>query len=158
MKELIELLHKTNRVDYLLDTCFLVYMFKTNKIKKLVNFCTHNVVGMSEFNLKELLHFHHKLGGTFNHQFRNFLKQELIHVTPSTVSPGERQNEKTFVTNFDPHILQCVPDPSDAVLFVQALQMSANIITRDKHHIFTAVAENYSQKYNIKILNDLPLG
>ena len=156
MKELIDDLEKKNSVEYLLDTCFIIYMLKKEKTKQLVKFCENNKVGMSSFNLEELDHVHHKLDGTFNHHLRNFFKQKVISQVSVNVSPGDREGEQIYVKNFDEKILGLVPDPSDAVLFVQALKIRANILTRDRHHIFKAVAENYSHEFNVEVLNELP--
>ncbi|MBT5022459.1 PIN domain-containing protein [Candidatus Woesearchaeota archaeon] len=156
MKELIETLEVVKRVDYMLDTCFLIYMIKKGKVKDLVKFCESNSVGMSSFNLAEIEHVHHKLDGTFNHRLRDFFKKKLISVVDVSVSPGDRNGEKDYVQSFDSKILGLVPDPSDAVLFVQALQTKANVLTRDRHHIFKAVAENYSKEYGVEVLNELP--
>jgi len=156
MKEILNSLQQSNEVDYLIDTCFFVDVFKKDKVKKLVKFCENNKVGMSSFNLNELNHIHHHFQGQMNHHIRHFLKEKLLFNSPVNVFPGDREGEKKYITDFDEHILTIVPDPSDAVLFVQAIKLTANILTKDKHHIFTAVAENYINKYKINILKEFP--
>jgi predicted nucleic acid-binding protein len=156
MKELIDNLEKTDSVDYLIDTCFFIDVFKKDKVKKLVEFCKNNWVGMSSFNLQELLHIHHKFPGQMNHHIRSFLKQKILFNVPIDLFPGNQDAEKNYIINFDSEILRVIQDPSDAILFVLAIKSHANILTKDKHHIFTAAAENYSEKFNIKVLNEFP--
>jgi hypothetical protein len=156
MKELIESLEITDKVDYLLDTCFVYYMFNNDHIKKLIRFCQNNNVGMTSFNLEELDFNHHKLNGNTVHHLRDFLKKKNISRVDIPVFPGNPQAEKNYISKFDSEILNVVKDPSDAVMFVAALKIGASIITRDKHHVFTAAAENYSSKYKIEVLNNLP--
>ncbi len=156
MKGLIESLEKTSEVDYLLDTCFFIHVFKNDLVKKLVGFCKENKVGMSSFNFEEFLHTDYKFPGQMDHHIRNFLKQKLLYNIPIHVLPGDQDSERKYVRDFDESILKIVQDPSDAVLFVLAIKLKADILTKDKHHIFTAIAENYSNKYNVKVLKEFP--
>lgn len=156
MKQLIQDLEVVDKVDYLLDTCFVYYMFNNDHIKKLIRFCQNNDVGMTSFNLEELDFNHHKLKGHTVHHLRDFLKKKYISRVDIPVFPGNPQAEKNYISKFDLEILNVIKDPSDAVMFVAALIIGASIITRDKHHVFTAAAENYSEKYKIEILNNLP--
>ena len=157
MKELIESLEKKSEVDYLLDTCFFIHVFKNDQVKKLIDFCKKNKVGMSSFNLGELLHIHHHFPGQMNHHVRSFLKEKLIYNVPVNVLPGDNALELKYVREFDNEILKVIQDPSDAVLFVLAIKIHADILTKDKHHIFTAIAENYSNKFNVKVLKEFPI-
>jgi len=156
MQELIDELPEANTADYLLDTCFFVDMFAKNKVEELKEFCRNNKVGMSTFNLQELINMHHRLHGTVNHHIRNFLKEKLIYKIPIDIVPGEREKERAYVEEFDDSILKAIRDPSDALLFVLAIKKRANIITKDKHHIFTVIAENLFNEWKEKILNKLP--
>jgi len=156
MQELIDSLKRSSKVDYLLDTCFLLHEIQHGRGHALQHFCEENSVGMSSFNLAEVEHVHHRLKGTVNHHLRDFLKSKCVSCVRVSVSPGDRLGEKEYVSAFDPKILMHVPDPSDAVLLVQALKIGATVLTRDKHHLFTAVVENYSKDYNVEVLNDLP--
>ena len=156
MQELIDNLENNSSVDYLLDTCFVFYILKKEKTHQLLEFCRKNKVGMSSFNLAEINHVHHRLDGTLNHHLRNFLKQKVVSCVPVGVIPGDREAERRFVSEFDEKLLHIVPDPSDAVLFVQALQIHATVLTRDKHHLFTTRAENYINEYGIEVLNNFP--
>ncbi|MBW2968399.1 hypothetical protein KY362_08015, partial [Candidatus Woesearchaeota archaeon] len=67
------------------------------------------------------------------------------------VSPGDREGEKSYVQRFDPEILRLVPDASDAVLLVLALKIRADVLTKDKHHLFTTAAENYLKEYGVRV-------
>lgn len=156
MQELIDSLEKSSKVDYLLDTCFLLYALEKEKAKQLLEFCGSNSVGISSFNLDEINHVHHKLDGTINHHLRKFLKSRAVCCVPVAVRPGDREGERKYVADFEEKVLQLVPDPSDAVLLVLALNIHANILTRDKHHLFTTAAENYLGEYGIEVLNGLP--
>jgi len=156
MKQLIDNLPKTDNVDYLLDTCFMYYVFRKDKIKTLVNFCKNNKVGMTSFNLEELDYIHHKFKGHTIHHLRDFLKLNIMSNLPVSVSPGNIQAEKEYVQKYDNKVLEIINDPSDAVMFVAALKVHGNNLTKDKHHVFTAAAENYSMKHNVEILNNFP--
>ncbi|MBN2367505.1 hypothetical protein JXC34_00675, partial [Candidatus Woesearchaeota archaeon] len=118
MKELIDSLDKTDKVDYLLDTCFFVHVFKHDHVKKLADFCENNNVGMSSFNLGEMEHIHHNFPGQMMHHVRSFLKEKRISSVPVNAFPGNRDSETAYVNSFDPDILRIIPDASDAVLFV----------------------------------------
>lgn len=155
MQELIDELPESSDVEYLIDTCFLAYCFQHNKEKQLLEFCKKNKVGMSTFNLAEFVHMHHKLHSE-NHQVRKFLKEKILYRVPIDINPGEREKERQYVEEFNTKIMEIVKDASDAVLFVLAIKIRANILTRDKHHVFNAVAENYFNEWNEKILNGFP--
>ncbi len=154
MQELVDSLEITEKVDYFLDTCFLLYAIEKDHTKKLVSFCKSHSVGMSSFNLAELVHVHHRLNGTLNHHLRDFLKLKIVSCVPVCVAPGDRAGERAYVGAFDPKLLHVVPDASDAVLLVQALRIGAKVLTKDKHHLFTTVAENYSEKCGIEIMKE----
>lgn len=156
MKELIVSLPTALRVDYLIDTCFLIHAFEGGHSKQMLEFCSSKKVGMSSFNLEELDHVSHRLKGTEDHHIREFLKSGKLFRIDVPVHPGDREGEMSFVEAYDHEILRRVPDPSDAVLLVLALKMGANILSRDRHHVFTALAENYSEAKGIEILNVFP--
>jgi predicted nucleic acid-binding protein len=155
MQELVDSLDTCSGAEYLIDTCFLIHSFEIGKSHLLEELCRHHKVAMSSFNLRELVLKHHVLHGTVSHHIREFLKKRLISNIPIDILPGERVKEKIFVQQFDPKILQIVRDPSDAIILVLALKLHANILTRDKHHLFTTNAENYLHEYNIQVLNEL---
>ncbi|MBW2963858.1 hypothetical protein KY363_00210, partial [Candidatus Woesearchaeota archaeon] len=136
MRELIDSLDTSSKADWLVDTCFLFHHIEKGHTRQLVDFCRKNSVGMTSFNLAEIEHVHHRLTGTVNHHVRDFLKQKVIVNVPVPVMPGERGKEKSFVSEYDSGLLRIVPDASDAVLLVQAIKIHANVLTRDKHHLF----------------------
>lgn len=156
MKEIIEQLPTSTKADYLLDTCFIIYEFQRGNQKHLEKFCEENKVGICSFNLEELDHVSKKLPGPISRHLRDFLKDANVSNIPVDVHPGQRDAERSYVESFDPKVLHLVPDASDAVLFVLALKIKADVLTRDKHHIFTAIADNYSDDYGVKVLNKLP--
>ena len=156
MRELIEGLERADKVSYLLDTCFLIHEFTRGRVKELEEFCLNESVGMSSFNLLELDHVVHKLPGPLSRHLRGFLKKKLVKLVYVSVVPGDRSGEKEFVDSFDPKILSIVSDPSDAVMFVQALKIRADILTRDRHHVFNCAAENFSDLYGVKVMNKYP--
>ncbi|NTV23696.1 MAG: PIN domain-containing protein [Nanoarchaeota archaeon] len=152
MKDLIDALPVAESVEYLLDTCFLIDIMKKGKIKQLEWFCAINKTGMTSFNLEEVVHVHHKLKGDASHQLRTFFKQKLISNVKVPVSPGNRIGEVEYVNESYDWVLKIIPDPSDAVLIATALRINASVLTKDRHHIYTAVAENKG----IKVLKELP--
>ncbi len=156
MKEIIDALPTATRADYLLDTCFLIHMLEKGKEKELEKFCMKRKVGMTSFNLLELEHVIHNLPGPISRHIREFLKRKITYAVFIGVNPGDRDGERRFVQSFDPKIMEIIKDPSDAVMFVTALKIRADILTRDRHHVFTAAADNYSDQYQVKVLNKLP--
>ena len=56
MREILEGLEKSEKVSWLLDTCFLIHEFDRGRVKELEKFCKSERVGMSSFNLLELEH------------------------------------------------------------------------------------------------------
>lgn len=156
MQELIDALEESPNVDYLVDTCFLIDVFEKGIVKEFEKFCADNDVGMSSFNLAELNHLHHKLGGKESHHIRDFLKKKVISRVDVMPVPGNQTSERQYVADFDDELLKIVHDPSDAVLLTLALKIRANVLTKDKHHLFTTAAENYLKEYRIQVLKELP--
>ncbi len=149
MKELIEQLPKVAKVKYLLDTCFIIHEFSRGRVKDLEKFCEKEKVAMCSFNLLELDHVIKKLPGPISRHIRNFLKEKKIGNYEIQVVPGDWEGEKKYVQKYDPDILRIIPDTSDAVMAVAGMKIGATILTRDRHHVFTAIAENRG----IKTLN-----
>ena len=139
-----------------MDTCMLYYLIEHQHTKALREFCAKHVVGITSFNLEEVLHHAHHVNHNVRERLRHEIKNGLqLHVVVVPVHPGNVDMEKSFVSAYDPKILRLCPDPSDAVLFVQAAKMGANVLTRDKHHLFTTKLENYAQEAQISIYNNL---
>jgi predicted nucleic acid-binding protein len=59
------------------------------------------------------------------------------------------------VHGIDPELIQLVPDHSDAVIAALAYKIKANILTRDKHHLFTVELKNYFSKQGITVQNNM---
>jgi len=161
MKELFENIPEKNPKNIfnsvLIDTCFLVYVFEHNeKIDRLRGLCEKKYVGMTSFNIEEFLHIEHKIPESVRHNVRKFL-----HSNPNMfrlnidVTPGNAEAERMFVRNVDEELLKHIQDPSDAVLIATAINIGADILTRDKHHLYTSHLENFLNRYDIKVLNKI---
>jgi len=141
------------------DTCFLFFIFQRGLVSDFKTFCSNNVVAITSFNAEEFTFQNHDVSSYIRVHFRSFVKSrplpKLLFV-PSPVSPGDRIGEKDYVNNFDPVLLSLIPDPSDAVLVVEAVKLHADILTRDKHHLFTSVLNNYLQENSVKVFNNFP--
>lgn len=156
MQELFSALPTTTTADFLLDTCMLYYLIEHQHMKALHVFCEEHKVGITSFNVEEVVHHAHHVNHTVRERLRQEIKNGLkLYVVAVPVHPGNVDMEKSFVNAYDPKILQLCPDPSDAVLFVQAAKMGADVLTRDKHHLFTTKLENYASEAGIRVLNNL---
>ena len=149
MKELFKKLSPLGeeQPQYFLDTCFLYWVFEHNHVKELLDFCEKNIVAITSFNAEEFIHHSKDVQSEIRVHFRTFIKEGgrlFYHTIP--VSPGDREGEKEYVRSYDNQLLELIPDPSDAVLIVAVLKEKANVITRDKHHLFTTVLENYLEE------------
>ena len=144
-----------NMVNYLLDTCFIFYMLNQHE-KSLLNFCENKKVGITSFNLEEIKFNLHKMPHEIKNRWRDFNKKAQYQIIEIDVKPGNKEKERNYVDEFDEDLLKIIKDPSDAVLLVTAIKQKANIITRDKHHLFTTNLENYLNGYQIQVLNNLP--
>jgi len=158
MKELFDALEKWDlQVDFFIDTCFLFYIFDKHLEKEFVAFCKTHIVALSSFTIEEALFHRHDVSHVFRERFRHIVKDDLrLYRVSVPVHPGERDIEKLFISDFDKNLLQIVPDPSDAVLLVSAIEHNANILTRDKHHLFTTKLENYLADKGLKVYNSFP--
>jgi hypothetical protein len=159
MKELFEKLPKLadESPDYFLDTCFLYWVFEHNHVNELHEFCERNIVSITSFNSEEFI-FHSKdVHSDVRVHFRTFVKKKpklYFHVIP--VSPGNNYEEIKFVDSIDPELRKLIPDTSDAVLIAEAINKKANVLTRDKHHLFTTVLEDYLVDKHIKVFSVFP--
>lgn len=155
MQSMFDSLERIDRPEYLIDTCFFIHTFEHGNVKSLEKLCSEHSVAMCSFNIEEFLHIHHKLKGDTNHHIRSFLKKGLLKRVDVPVSPGDHDSERRYVTSFDDKVLIHVPDPSDAVLYVLAQKIGADVLTKDKHHLFTAAAENNTE--SIAVLKEFPI-
>ena len=145
-----------HRVDYLVDTCFIYHIFQDHE-KAFVDFCKNHSVGITSFNVDEVLFHSHDVNHHIRNRLRSAIKEGLfLTVIDVPVSPGNPFAEKSFIEQVDAPLVNIVPDPSDAVLAAVAKSVHAHVLTRDKHHLFTSLLENYFQENGLQVLNNLP--
>ena len=150
-----ELFDKFERVGFdkkglvLLDTCFVFSMLTRNQ-KLLYGYD----YALSSFTVDELLHVSHRLH-KMKVPLRRFLKSQSVVVVETPVHPGEWEKERQFVDSVDKEILKVIPDASDAVLLAVAIKTKSNLLTKDKHDIFTVEAENFLRKYGIHVYKEM---
>lgn len=138
--------------DYvLLDTCFFIHTFERQKEHHLKDLVEAKDVAMTSFNVNEFLLKEHVVDERVREYARKFLKNNPITVIDIDVYPGNRLQEQEFVRSIDPGLLAEVPDASDAVLIAAAIKTRSNVLTKDKHHLFTTKLENYLNKYGIQV-------
>ncbi len=152
MKELFASLQRVPMTQarhlVLLDTCFVIDLAEKRKLHKL----SHVPLAITSFNLEELEHVARRLHDKTKEELRHFFKQHPdMTVVDVPVHPGERETEHSFVEGIDASLLQKVPDASDAVLIAAAIVTKSNVLTKDKHHLFTAQLENYLHAYDIQV-------
>lgn len=156
MKELFDKLQKTKDNNLtLIDTCFLIDIFTHGKTKDFQNLIDKANIALCSFTVDELIHVTHKIPNIRN-KIRHFFKQEPnITIYNVDVHPGSAQNEKDFVNNIDNELLKHIADPSDAVLIAAALLSKSNVLTKDKHHLFTADLKNYLSSKGINVFKEM---
>ena len=165
MKELFEHLHAASLPlqnleqhgrGVLLDTCFLFYMAEHQKLNLIDQLAKQRQVLISSFNAEEILLKAHVVSNDAKDNLRHWLKHSPnVSLLNVPVHPGEWAEEKAFVQSVNPGILARMHDASDAVLFAQALQNNCDILTRDKHHLFTTLLENFANHGGIKVEKDI---
>ena len=131
----------------LLDTCFVIDCALKHKKIKMDN------VGITSFNVQELLKVEHKIKGKKN--LRKFLKDTNFIVVDVPVSPGYWMQEKDFVRAVNHDLLKNIADASDAVLMAAAIQTKSDVLTKDKHHLFTSKLENFIYAYGVRVFKEL---
>ncbi len=154
-----ELLQKIKRISLeeardiiLLDTCFVISILEHHKHLDKLN---DKNLGMTSFNVEELLHVEHKLKSEDKRMIRNFLKHPKFCIVEVPVHPGNREEEVKFVKSVDEGLRKEVHDPSEAVLIAAAIRTKSIVLTKDKHHLFTVVLEDFLEKYSIQVHKDL---
>lgn len=151
--ELIGVDEAKNQKSFILDTCFIIYEIEHGNSSRLRDFCKNNLLIISSFNFQELEKVETRIHG-MKSRVHNFLKNNKIKRLDVNVSPGNRDSEINFSDEVDKNILKIVKDPSDAVLVACGILTRSDILTRDKHHLFTIELENFIKNYNISILNN----
>lgn len=154
--ELLESIHPEDARDkktVLLDTSFLIYELNRD-VKALKEFCAENNVLMADFNLIELSNVE-KHNHSIKRKAKKFFEERIIRKIVTSINPGEWEKERKYALETDPDLLRYVHDASDAVLVAAAIKSNSDILTRDKHHLFTAELENKLSEYNTKVFNDI---
>jgi len=157
MKELFEelpIIHLDNKIDYLIDTCFFIWIFKQHKEKTFLKFIEEHDCAITSFNVEEFVHIDHKISDDIRIAARKFLhKVDNLHILEVPVHPGNPEQEHLFVKSILPELDATEHDPSDAVLLAAAIKVGADVLTRDKHDIFNAQLENFLKDYNVNVWN-----
>ncbi len=136
---------------WLVDTCVIIRGWEgkgaSHRVfKRLLS--NHSDLGLVDFTLAEL-----KLKAP-SHLYRIVLEHiSEDRVFKTGVRPGDWDEEREYEIEFDPELLKLVPDPSDAVLIAAAEHYRLDgVITLDRHHLYTAVLENYLSKKGLSVL------
>ena len=96
------------------------------------------------------------------HDVKNMVRERLRHLIKNStplgvvelnVHPGEIDQEIGFVMGVDEKLIHLIPDHSDAVIAAAAVKLGANIITRDKHHLFTTILSDYLKELGLLVKN-----
>ncbi|NOZ80303.1 MAG: PIN domain-containing protein [DPANN group archaeon] len=160
MKELFAMLPHISPAEahgqLLLDTCFIIYMLEEQQEKALLK---HDCAILS-FTAEELSFVEqHKIHDKSKVRLRHLLKQEHhLKIIDVDVHPGNPDQERSFVRSIEPGLLENIEDPSDAVLIAAAIRTQSNVLTRDKHHLYTSRLENFLNRYGIEVMNRFPDG
>ncbi|MBU1202022.1 MAG: PIN domain-containing protein [Nanoarchaeota archaeon] len=157
MKELFERLRKTtldDKLDFLIDTCFFVWIFEHHKEKNFDEFLKKNKCAITTFNAEELSYINHRIADKTRESIRKFLhKTDNLLLLQVPVHHGQREQEHTFVKSVLAELDAQEHDPSDAVILAAGIKTRADILTRDKHDIFNVRLENFLQKHKISVYN-----
>jgi len=150
MKELFDSLEHVNNGSYvLLDTCFIFDLLDRNySLLKGFDYA------ITSFTAEELVKVSHKLSKD-KAKLRALIKKHSIVVLDIPVHVGDWDGEKNYVKSVDKEILKIVPDASDAVLLAAAVKTHSIVLTKDKHHLFTVILENFLNKYGIKVFKEI---
>jgi predicted nucleic acid-binding protein len=138
----------------LIDTCFFISVFEHPE--HIEQFVALKNKSMTSFNVLELIRVEHNLHH-LKHRIRKFLENsqsDNLRIIDIDIVPGQKKKEKEFVASISPGILDHCKDPSDAVLLAVAIKTGSDILTKDKHHLFNAVMENFVHN-NITIYKEL---
>ncbi|MAG38788.1 hypothetical protein CMO90_01760 [Candidatus Woesearchaeota archaeon] len=146
----------SDKADFLIDTCFFVYVFDHYKEPEFNKFLEKHVVAITSFNIEELIHIFNKLKGHTKSRIRKFFhKKNKLSILNLPIHPGNADKEHSFVKNILPAIDKEEHDPSDAVILAAAIKVSADVLTRDKHDLFNTRMENFLRPYGVRILNKI---
>ncbi|MFP4523932.1 MAG: PIN domain-containing protein [Candidatus Woesearchaeota archaeon] len=158
MREIFDALPRTDKKNLvLLDTCYLIDAFHNHKEHELEEAAKEHRLAITSFNAEELVHVHGKVQDkSVKERVRKFFKQHHdVKVLEVPVKPGDPEGEKRYVEAVDPYLARDVPDPSDAVLMAAAIETHSTVVTKDKHHLFTTVLENYLKRWGLSVVKGL---
>ncbi|MBU0666795.1 MAG: PIN domain-containing protein [Nanoarchaeota archaeon] len=158
MRELFNQLEKKtleDKLDYLIDTCFFIWIFEHQKDKQFEKFIEENECAITSFNAEELVYIEHKINHYAKDRLRKFLHNTKLKLLEVPANPGNADSEHLFVKSVLPELDTIEHDPSDSVILAAAIKVGANVLTRDKHDIFNTRLENFLQEYKIKVFNKL---
>ncbi len=158
MKEIFAEMKRTTKSNLiLLDTCFIIDTFSKHKEKELAALAEKDRVAITSFNVEELVHVIKKVKDkSVKERVRKFFKDNnAIKILEIPIHPGNMEAEKKYVNEIDPYLIQDIPDPSDAVLVAAAIRTKSIVLSKDKHHLFTALLENYLHRWNLRIVKDM---
>ncbi|MBU0472137.1 MAG: hypothetical protein KKF65_05910 [Nanoarchaeota archaeon] len=160
MKELFNHLKRVSldeKIDFLIDTCFFIWIFEHHKEKELSNLMKKFKCAVTSFNVEELVHVEHHIHDDVKVATRKFIhKTDKLLVLEIPVHPGNPAQEHSFVKSILPKLDTEEHDPSDAVMLAAAIKTDADVLTRDKHDIFNVRLENFLKEYDVKVLNTFP--
>ena len=157
MKELFETLLETTNPQILVDTCFLYWVFEHQHEKQFRDLCTTHLVALSTFNIEEFLYHAHHVNEHVRSRLRKELKDNQLRLYKliQDVHPGNPQEEYDYIKRNQPDLLELIPDNSDSILVIAGIQTKAHILTKDKHHLFTAQLNNYLLEKGIQIYKNI---
>ncbi|HME86855.1 MAG TPA: PIN domain-containing protein [Candidatus Nanoarchaeia archaeon] len=137
----------------LIDTCAIIDLFENNREDELLK----PGIAVCSFNADELIFIEHRhsMNTHLRHAIKKFFQEQTVAVVSVPVSPGNRKEEQQYVASVDAELLRLIPDPSDAVLAACALSCNADIVTKDRHHLYTARLENLFNKNKIAVFKRL---
>lgn len=159
MKELFAKLPRLtldDEINYLIDTCFFVWIIENQKEKEFTHFLENHTCALTSFTAEELDYIRHYLNDKTRERIRKFLRHSHhLFIIDISVHPGKPKQEHYFVKTILPELDAEEHDPSDAVILAAAIKTGADVLTRDKHDMFNVRMVNFLQKYNVKVLNKL---
>jgi hypothetical protein len=140
----------------LLDTCFFFYMAEHQKLAHIEELAQKRDVLISSFNAEEIVLKSHQVSEPVKERLRHWLHTDhRIKMININVHPGDWAGERLFVQSVEPQLLVKIHDASDAVLFAVALKHHCDVLTKDKHHLFTTLLENFANHQGIKVEKDI---
>ena len=102
MKELLKKLPKANfktKIDYLIDTCFFIWIFENHKEKQFEKFLKKNRCAITSFNAEELIKVTHRTHDKLKESEKRFFHHSSnLFLLKIPIHPGNKDKEKKYVT------------------------------------------------------------